>query len=243
MLNVPKRQLVRLPQQIRNLNRQPLTLVVEPWADEFELAPDEVIEIVLVGPRMGQPEVCPYPHRLTINGWDGSEFVALKEGRLATPPPSVSDVVRQEFQIAERSIRRTASNWPTEDIEIIDQKMDFFSETATESQEFACNLASQLVCKLAESVEDSDEAATLLWQIADRVVGHDGVLLAAPGRQRRRQIRSALWEDRSDELFEIIWNCAVSAYHGPFDLAAATRGRAQWVRQRPAESESGPTVP
>jgi len=241
MLNAPKRQLIRLPQQFRNPSEQPLTLVVEPWADEFELVPGDAIEIVFVGPRLGKPEIWPYPGRVSIYGWDGSEFVALKEGRLAIPSPSVKDIVRQEFQIAERRIRRNVTNWPVEDIEIVDQKLDLFSDTSLESQRFVCELASQLVCELTPTVEASDDAATLFWQIANRVVGRGGLLLAAPGQQQRRRIESALWEDRPDDFCEILWNCAVSAYHGPFDLAAAAKRQAQSAKQQHSESESDPT--
>jgi len=237
MLALPKKQLIRHRQQVRNPNEQLFVVVLEPWADRFELKAEETIDIVFVGPEAGQPEVLPYPGELTIYGWDGSEVVVLKDGRMAAHQPSVSEIVQQEFQIAEEQIRRTETRWPAEEIALVNQKLDFYSDMSVESQEFACNLASHLACDLSTTLECSDAAANLLWQIADRVVGRQGIVLAATNRN---ELKLAAWRNRPQELFQLIWNSAISALPGPADLAAC-KPKTRSVTPRPAESESGPT--
>jgi hypothetical protein len=237
MLALPKMQLIRHRQQIRNPSDQLLVVVVEPWADRFELKAEETIDIVFVGPEAGQPEVLPYPGELIIYGWDGSEVVVLKDGSMAAQQPSVSEIVRQEFQIAEKLVRRTETRWPVEEITIVDQKLDIDTDMSVESQEFACDLAGYLVCELATTLERSDAAAALLWQIADRVVGRKGIVLAATNQNR---LKTAAWSNRPQELFHMIWSSAISVLPGPADLAAYKR-KSRSATRRSAGSESGPT--
>ena len=182
MLDLPKKKLIRFRHQVRNPGGSLLAVILEPWADRFELKPKETVDIVFVGPENGQTEILPYPDELAIYGWDGSEVVVLKDGRLAMLQPTVNEIVRQELQISERVVRRTETRWPAEEIEMVDQKLQFDSDLSLESQEFACRLASQLVCELSTTLVRSDAAASLLWQIADRVVGKQGIVLAAPNR-------------------------------------------------------------
>jgi hypothetical protein len=156
MLDLPKKKLIRFRQQIRNPGDSLFVVILEPWADRFELKSEETIDIEFVGPETGQPEVLPYPGELAIYGWDGSEVVVLKDGRLAMRQPTVNEIVRQELEIAERCVRRTETRWPTEGIEIVGQKFQFYSEMSFESQEFACHLTSQLVCELSATLERSD---------------------------------------------------------------------------------------
>lgn len=237
MLNLPKRELKTETLAIRNPNEGPLVIWLEPWADRLELPPNESLQLAFVGPVTGLPEVIPKSEEIIVFGWEGSEVVALKDGRLAVQQPSVSEIVRQEFQIAEEQVRRSEIRWPAEEIAIINQKLDFDSDLSVESQEFACELAGHLVCELSTTLERSDAAASLLWQIADRVVGKKGIVLAATNRNR---LKTAAWRNRPQELFQMIWNSAISVLPGPADLAACKR-RTRSVTPRPAGLESGPT--
>ncbi len=53
MLEAPRRRIIRHRQQIRNPNEEALVVVLEPWAERFELATEETIDIVLIGPDTG----------------------------------------------------------------------------------------------------------------------------------------------------------------------------------------------
>ena len=59
---------------IRNQDSSPLTVIVEPWAEEILLAPGQEIVVNFEGPPGGEIEVENKPGMKVLHGWPGSVF-------------------------------------------------------------------------------------------------------------------------------------------------------------------------
>lgn len=234
MLTIPKKNVVRHPQQVRNPSDKKLVVVIEPWAERYELKPQETIEIVFAGPNNGQPELLPFSGELVIYGWDGSEFIAFREGGLATPPPTVVEIIRQEFLIAKQRLR--AQNGIAQEITMVQQWLDADPRLLKKSQRSACESAGYLSCVLATQLDRTDNAATLLWQIADRIVRMKGVLLAATNKVDKETF---FWSEKPDLSAEFIRKNAISLLNGPASLRPSRSLKNSFMRPT-FDRKSGP---
>jgi hypothetical protein len=238
MLNLPKNQIVRVPLRIRNPGERMLVVWLEPWVERYELAPNESIDIVLVGPKRGLPEILPRSDEVLVYGWEGAEVFAFQNGRPAGRQPTVDEIVRQELDIAKEHVQRTNEPLPVEEIEMAQAKLDMDPGMTRVSQDVAYGTAAFLMSNLASIVVRSDAATNVLWEIASRLIGTKGLALAAPGSKRQA---AAVWRASPSLLEKLVRKQALSALpslfgpnSGKFEKPLAT--------PQPAESESDSTL-
>lgn len=238
MLDLPKNKLIRRPFRVHNPNDHPLTVVLEPWAECYELEPKGTLDVVFIGSRNGMPEVVPYSDRsLTIYGWEGSEAFALKDGRLIGNRPAIDEIVRQELDLAKKKLQRTDRDLPWDEIAWIQKSLDVSPELHTGSQELARELAAILIVELAPCLVRSKSATELLWQIADRIVGLRGLVLASAEFESKE---TAVWSEHPRSLQELIRNQSLSVIPR---RAAKSQGEVRHSpKPRRAESESDPNT-
>ncbi len=65
---------------VRNAGEKEITLCVEPWADEYTLKPDQMLQVVFEATEPGEPEVLHMPDRVLVYGWPTSMFQVLEDG-------------------------------------------------------------------------------------------------------------------------------------------------------------------
>jgi hypothetical protein len=84
--------------RVSNYGSEPITLCLEPWADEIPVPSKVTFEIVAEGPDGNCLEVTYRERRISVYGWSGSVLSVFHEGdRLVecaipvppTPPPRV----------------------------------------------------------------------------------------------------------------------------------------------------------
>lgn len=236
MLESPRNKLARHRHVIRNPNNEAIVVWIEPWADRFELAKEQSIEVVFIGPEDGAAEELPYPGELVIYGWNGSEVFVLQDGRLVGRSATIEEIIRQEFEIAKDRVRLNANRLPFEEFEYVQFKLGFSPELSRQSQILACEVAAHLACELARSVERSDDAARLIWQISDRIVATRGVALAYPSL---RSLSTALWTGGLADVTRLIIGNGLSVLPGRKYLGLP-KPREASTKPRLSESESGP---
>jgi hypothetical protein len=79
---------------IRNSETDMLIVVVEPWAEEYQVSQGTTIQLRFRGPDEGFPELEHSRKRLTVYGWPGSTFSVFCEnveisrgaGSISAPP-------------------------------------------------------------------------------------------------------------------------------------------------------------
>jgi hypothetical protein len=59
---------------ISNLFNRPMGLTIEPWGDQFVMAPGDSVRLDMLGPEGGGPEVVIEPDGVTVFAWEGSTF-------------------------------------------------------------------------------------------------------------------------------------------------------------------------
>lgn len=57
---------------LQNSSKKNVRVHVEPWGDEYPLAPGEKLRVVGSGPAGGELEVQWTEDRVTVHGWSGS---------------------------------------------------------------------------------------------------------------------------------------------------------------------------
>ena len=71
---------------VRNAGDKAITLCVEPWADEYAVEHNQLLQIVFEASQPGEPEVLHEPDRVVVYGWPSSTFRVLHEnGEHAEP--------------------------------------------------------------------------------------------------------------------------------------------------------------
>ena len=63
---------------IQNSETEQLIVVVEPWAEEYEVSQGATIQLRFHGPYGGFPELEYSRNRLTVYGWPGSSFSVFR---------------------------------------------------------------------------------------------------------------------------------------------------------------------
>lgn len=67
---------------ITNRDPHPITLRVEPWADEHEILPNKTFRIDFIAPTMRPIPVSYSRGCITVEGWEGSVAQIWCDGRL-----------------------------------------------------------------------------------------------------------------------------------------------------------------
>jgi hypothetical protein len=220
--------------RIRNPNERALTVWLEPWAERHQLEPRESLEIIFVGPDTDHPTILSNGEELAIYGWNGSEAVVLRDGHLASPQPTVDEIVRQELEIVKDQIRFTIDQPFGPSMEDVQRTFDTERPLARESWNSASKVTAFFVSELASTIEQSDAAISFLWQIISRLVRTRGYILAAPDSH---ELASALWSNEPGDLVKLIRRSAKSILPKPFRSELSDKR----ATPRSAESESGPT--
>ena len=71
---------------IVNRNPKPLTVIVEPWAEEVVLSPDSRLLVTVLCDREGLLEVVTDPKYLTLWVWTGCRAMLAVDGKDLTLP-------------------------------------------------------------------------------------------------------------------------------------------------------------
>ena len=69
-----------------NHNPGPLTVIVEPWAEEVVLSPDSQLLLTVLCDREGVLEIVPSPNFLTVWVWTGCRAILALNGQDLTLP-------------------------------------------------------------------------------------------------------------------------------------------------------------
>ena len=134
-------------------------------------------------------------------------------------------------------VQRTGEQLPSEEVESAQFKLDFTPDLSSEAQELTFASASHLICRLASTVKRSAASTVLLWQIADRIVGTKGIVLAAPSW---KTLGTTVWRKGPDATLRLIRRNAISVLPESAD-SFAVASRKTSAKPRRGESESGPT--
>jgi len=71
-----------------NRTRHRLRIILEPWAEEYGIDPDDPIDIVMQnGSPAGHLEIEQTAEGLTIYGWEGSVMSIFRGGKELAPSP------------------------------------------------------------------------------------------------------------------------------------------------------------
>jgi hypothetical protein len=74
----PPLSLVKTP--IRNRRRKAITLRIEPWGEEYAVAPGATVQVVARGPAGDELDIRWEGDRVTVYGWPGSVVAVLRKG-------------------------------------------------------------------------------------------------------------------------------------------------------------------
>jgi hypothetical protein len=67
--------------RVVNSRTESSKLWIEPWGDEFDLMPGEVMDLLFQGPLPTDPEVSIDDAGITVWGWTGSTVRVVKDGK------------------------------------------------------------------------------------------------------------------------------------------------------------------
>jgi len=66
--------------ELINSHATEITVHIEPWGDQYVMAPDVTFQIEARGPANGQLEICIGPGEVLVWGWSGSIVSIFHEG-------------------------------------------------------------------------------------------------------------------------------------------------------------------
>jgi hypothetical protein len=69
----------------RNQNPTPITVVIEPWAEEFIVPPGSVLSIIVFFRKLGLLETAISPNYFTVGLWAGCSAEVSLDGKDQTP--------------------------------------------------------------------------------------------------------------------------------------------------------------
>lgn len=192
---------------------RPLKLVLEPWADEFDLQPNQELIVVLVGPETGEPSLCLGKEWLAVYGWPDSEgFVFQDNRRIGEFSSDVSQIVQRELK-AVRGLRRMDREIEerklVELFEAVDAKMSFGSFGSAAIREIAAGCAANVGDLLCRMLEPTESTAKLVWRVCTEIFQVGGYTLPqADPRRLHRFLKSRAVERKS--WHKILQRLAVS---------------------------------
>ena len=79
MIRKPGQSVVHGTIVVRNYQPSKIKVIIEPWANEYDLLPVEELEIIYSGPNGGLFEIESKPGQVILYGWEGS-IVYVKDG-------------------------------------------------------------------------------------------------------------------------------------------------------------------
>jgi hypothetical protein len=68
-----------------NSKSTPLSLVLEPWGEQFTVAPESGVDVVGEGPADGRFEVSVQDDGIAVYGWTGSTVEIFRDGEILEP--------------------------------------------------------------------------------------------------------------------------------------------------------------
>ena len=178
-LGCPK--LIRRVLPIVSSADRPRKLVLEPWADEFVLEPNQQLVVVFVGPEPGELSFDWGPDWLAVYGWPGSEgFVFQGNRRLGEFSSDVNQIVRRQMQLAS-GVRRIDRNLDDAGLaelgEMTEYKLTQNSFGSVGARDTAAFWASEIGNALLETFESSESTASLIWRLCTEIFHIGGYTL------------------------------------------------------------------
>ena len=152
-------------------------------------------------------EVFPNRGELSVYGWEGSVFIAMRNGQIAGRQPTVAEIVRQEFEIAGERVERSQCPLPIEDIAMLQQWLDAHTAMDRELKSTLPKLATDLIHELKATLVRSEAEAELLWQIIDRIILTKGFTLTDAAQTTKL---STIWEKGFGRLVKLVRKHSVS---------------------------------
>lgn len=70
--------------RLRNSRSVDLELHLEPWGEQYDVAPGVVVDLVFTADAAGVAEIDESGARMTVYGWTGSTVTILREGQELT---------------------------------------------------------------------------------------------------------------------------------------------------------------
>ena len=74
---------------VKNWRNDRIRLVIEPWADEYDLAPKGRRAVRMTGPESVEIEITVEDDRIVIYGWEGSILDGDDTSAENRPPPQI----------------------------------------------------------------------------------------------------------------------------------------------------------
>ncbi len=68
--------------RVRNGHSKAMTLTLEPWGDTYQLAPDDVYDIIIHSPGIGIFDVEMNDDSIIVWGWEGAYVSLIQDGRV-----------------------------------------------------------------------------------------------------------------------------------------------------------------
>jgi len=170
-LGCPK--LIRRVLPIVSSADRPRKLVLEPWADEFELEPNQQFVVVFVGPEPGELSFDWGTDWLAVYGWPDSEgFVFQDNRRIGEFSTDVNQIVRRQMQVA-TGVRRIGRDFDGTELvnlgEIAEFRLQFFPLGSVESCAAAAKCTSKIGDFLLTALEPTESTASLIWGICTEI--------------------------------------------------------------------------
>ncbi len=178
-LGCPK--LIRRVLPIVSSADRPLKVVLEPWADEFDLEPNQQLFVVFVGPEPGEPSLCLGTECVAVYGWPDSEGFVFQDGRrLGGVSSDVNQIVRRQMQLAP-GVRRIVRNPDDAGLAELGEMTEFKLTQnlfgSVESRDAAAFWASEIGNALLETFESSESTASLIWRLCTEIFHIGGYTL------------------------------------------------------------------
>ena len=178
-----------------------LTLILEPWADEFVIEPNQRLVVVFVGPKSGKSSRRAGDDRVAVYGWPDSEgFVFQGDRRIGVFTADLGQIIKQELELG--NCRRRSGTAPdtalTSLAEEAQARISFTEFGSKTASDLAAYCASQIANFLYNTVlEPGESAAMLIWNISTKILNVAGFTLPTPDATRLRQFLESTRDDES----------------------------------------------
>jgi hypothetical protein len=179
---------------IQNVGDQAIVLCIEPWANEYTLAPHDKFVVVFTAERRGNIEIEHQPSRLTIYGWETSEFAVFADGvNLDSDGASVEELI--SFILAGHSNDARSKNDSEADsaaVESVQEQLDAAVDWSQASRDAVCAAVGKLATSVAHKVQSSDEATKRLFQVCETLLRSRGLILNLSQQDPKKLLKMAL---------------------------------------------------
>ncbi len=173
---------------IRNPHAEPLMVIVEPWGEQHQVAPQEAIRVVFHCDRDGEPEVSAEKNLISIYGWAGSDFLVVKNN-VCVDQPDLRTVIRWIWK--SESVQPSIDDENTIKLQFAQDELDT-SPYWDEKGRQAALTAVSMVAPLLPSRRQQ-----LTWRFCQHVLFRRGVFLE-DDHTRMQQFFKALTKSYED---------------------------------------------